>query len=292
MTLVSAIVPSIGSTGHVAGTPRTFVVESIRSVLATANVDIEVIVVAGREMPAAVIDELQALGPQVRTVDYQQAFNFSAVVNLGAAHATGEHLLLLNDDTEVITLDWLTRMIDACEPGVGAVGAKLLFEDGTLQHAGHTYRTSLDHVGFGLPGDSAGRNGLLSRRREVAGITAACMLTPAAVFDAVGGFTVLLPGNYNDVDYCMKLRMAGWKIVYEPAAALYHFESQSRVAGIHPEEIELIQRRWLTHLIDDPFTPAAVVQICPPQRTLDDVLSATDHYAAVSADDDRDLETT
>ena len=69
-------------------------------------------------------------------------------------------------------------MLDACAPGVGAVGAKLLFEDGTLQHAGHTYRTSLDHVGFGLPGDSPGRNGLLTRRREVAGVTAACMLTP------------------------------------------------------------------------------------------------------------------
>jgi GT2 family glycosyltransferase len=69
---------------------------------------------------------------------------------------------------------------------------------------------------------------------------------------------VLLPGNYNDVDYCMKLRMAGWSIVYEPAAALYHFESQSRVAGINPDEIELIQRRWLTHLVDDPFTPATV----------------------------------
>ncbi|MEO7371787.1 MAG: hypothetical protein ABIZ69_13035, partial [Ilumatobacteraceae bacterium] len=108
------------------------------------------------------------------------------------------------------------------------------------------------------PGDSPGRRDVLSRRREVAGVTAACMLTPFAVFDAVGGFTELLPGNYNDVDYCMKVRMAGWSIIYEPAAALYHFESQSRVAGIHPEEIELIQRRWLTHLVDDPFTPAHV----------------------------------
>jgi GT2 family glycosyltransferase len=258
MTLVSAIIPSIGAAGSVLGGRRTFVVESVRSVLGTANVEIEVIVVAGLEMPPAVIDQLCRLDPRVRIVDYQQPFNFSAVINLGAAHAAGRYLLLLNDDTEVLSEEWLVRMIDACGPGVGAVGAKLLFEDGTLQHAGHTYRTSLDHVGFGLPGDSVGRNGLLSRRREVAGVTAACMLTPADVFDAVGGFTVLLPGNYNDVDYCMKLRMAGWSIVYEPAAALYHFESQSRVAGINPEEIELIQRRWLTHLIDDPFTPAQV----------------------------------
>ncbi|HEY0518167.1 MAG TPA: glycosyltransferase [Ilumatobacteraceae bacterium] len=255
---VSAIVPSIGTGGVIRGTHRTFVTESVRSVLATANVDIEVIVVAGREMPAETVDELRALGPEVRIVEYRDAFNFSAVVNLGAAHATGDHLLLLNDDTEVVTDDWLVRMIDACGPGVGAVGAKLLFEDGTLQHAGHTYRTALGHVAFGLPGDSAGRNGVLLRRREVAGVTAACMLTPYSVFDAVGGFTVGLPGNYNDVDYCMKLRVAGWSCVYEPAAVLYHFESKSRVAGIKPEEIELIQRRWLTHLVHDRYTPGNV----------------------------------
>ena len=258
MTLISAIVPSIGSVGQVGGEARTFVVDSVRSVLRTATVGVEVIVVAGREMPPAVVGSLVELGPQVRIVEYRDDFNFSAVVNLGAAHAMGEYLLLLNDDTEVISPDWLTMLLDACGGGVGAVGAKLLFEDGTLQHAGHTYRTSLDHVGFGLPGDHAGRRGVLARRREVAGVTAACMLTPFEAFDAVGGFSVLLPGNYNDVDYCMKLRMAGWSVVYEPAAVLYHFESQSRVAGIHPEEIELIQRRWLTHLVDDRFTPAVV----------------------------------
>ena len=226
--------------------------------LATAQVDIEVIVVAGREMPSAVVDELCRLGTQVRIVDYDEAFNFSAVVNLGAAHARGEHLLLLNDDTEVISPDWLVQMLDACVEGVGAVGAKLLFEDGTLQHAGHTYRTGPGHVGFGLPGDSVGRNGLLTRRREVAGVTAACMLTPYAVFDAVGGFTTRLPGNYNDVDYCMKLRRAGWSCVYEPAAVLHHYESRSRIAGIKPDEIEVLQGRWLTHLVDDPFTPPTV----------------------------------
>jgi GT2 family glycosyltransferase len=256
MTLVSVIVPTIGSEGPVGGQPRCFVIEAVRSVQATAQVDIEVVVVAGREMVSATADDLRQMGATI--VDYDETFNFSAVVNLGAAHANGEHLLLLNDDTEVISDGWLLSMLDACGEGVGAVGAKLLFEDGTLQHAGHTYRTSLDHVGFGLPGDATGRNGLLTRRREVAGVTAACMLTPIEVFDAVGGFSTLLPGNYNDVDYCMKLRMAGWSCVYEPAAVLYHYESQSRVAGIKQDEIELIQHRWLTHLIDDPFTPAAV----------------------------------
>jgi len=265
--LVSVVVPSIGSSGVVFGRERTFVVEAVRSVLATAGGDaaaeLEVLVVAGREMPPATAAELRALDQRVRLVDYDAPFNFSATIDLGAAHARGSHLLLLNDDTEVVAgagagPGWLGRMLDACGRGVGAVGARLLFEDGTLQHAGHTYRTSLDHVGFGLPGDSAGRGGILARRREVAGVTAACMLTPSAVFDAVGGFTTLLPANYNDVDYCMKVRAGGWSVVYEPDAVLFHFESRSRVAGIRPEEVELIQRRWLTHLVDDPFTPVAV----------------------------------
>jgi GT2 family glycosyltransferase len=212
-------------------------------------------------MPDDVSEQLLALGgaTTVRRVAYDDDFNFSATVNLGAAHASGRHLLLLNDDTEAIADGWLEAMLDAvAQPNVGAVGARLLFEDGTLQHAGHTYRTSLDHVGFGMAGDASGRGGLLQRRRPVAGVTAACMLTPAAVYDLVGGFTTLLPGNYNDVDYCMKLRHAGYDIVYEPRAALYHFESQSRVAGIGADEIELIQRRWLSKLIADPYTPAVV----------------------------------
>jgi O-antigen biosynthesis protein len=262
--MVSVVVPSIGTAGVVRGTERSFVVEAVRSVLATVGPDlgIEVIVVSGREMPADTERLLMELGGgpggAVRCVPYDDVFNFSATVNLGAAHAGGELLLLLNDDTEAVGPGWLERMVDALSaPGVGAVGARLLFEDGTLQHAGHTYRTSLDHVGFGLPGDSAGRTGILRRRRPVAGVTAACMLTPMRVYEQVGGFSTAFPGNYNDVDYCMKVRAAGHDIVYEPDAVLWHFESKSRVAGIRPEEIELIQRRWLSELIDDPFTPVS-----------------------------------
>lgn len=265
--VVSVVIPSIGVAGSVGGTERVFVVEAVRSVLATAAMPIEVLVVAGRAMPDEIRAQILSLSEKIRAqnegavrlIDYDAPFNFSATVNLGAAHASGEHLLLLNDDTEIVSDDWLTSMVDAAAGvRVGAVGARLLFEDGTLQHAGHTYRTSLDHVGFGREGDAAGRHGLLGVRRLVAGVTAACMLTPMRVFDEVGGFTTLLPGNYNDVDYCMKLRFAGHHIVYEPAAVLHHFESRSREAGVRPEEIELIQRRWLTHLVDDPFTPAVV----------------------------------
>ncbi len=252
---VSVVVPSIGSSGTVFGAERVFVLEAVRGVLATDPAPVEVIVVAGPSMPSSVAASLAALDERVRIVPIDGPFNFSASVNLGAAHAESDLLLFLNDDVQVASDGWLSAMVDAVEPRVGAVGARLLFEDGTLQHAGHTYRTSLDHVGFGLPGDSGGRTGLLHHRRSVAGVTAACMLVPMPVFDAVGGFSVHFPGNYNDVDFCMKVRALGCTIVYEPGAVLHHFESKSRVSGILPEEVELIQRRWRTHLESDPFTP-------------------------------------
>ena len=262
---VSVVVPSIGTRGTAFGAERVFVVEAVRSVLATVpvHVSLEVIVVSGPEMPPEVDAELVSIGGGahgvVRCVDFTGPFNFAATIDLGAAHARGTHVLMLNDDTEVIAPNWLERMLDAAaSPDVGAVGAKLLFEDGTLQHAGHTYRTSLDHVGFGLAADAVGRTGLLAHRREVAGVTAACMLTPMRVFDEVGGLSVEYPGNYNDVDYCLKVRASGRRIVYEPDAVLYHFESRSRVPTIRPEEVELVQRRWLTDLIDDPFSPVVI----------------------------------
>lgn len=255
------IVPTIGTSGHVFGAQRVFVVEAVRSLLATAGAPVEVIAVTGPSMPEEVAAILGAVtadaGVPYRRVSIDGPFNFAASVNLGAAHADGTHLLLLNDDIEAITEGWLAAMCAALEPEVGAVGAKLLFEDGTLQHAGHTYRTSLDHVAFGQPGDTTGRGGILARRRDVAGVTAACMLTSASVFAAVGGMCTQLPGNYNDVDYCMKLRFAGWAVVYEPAAVLYHFESRSRAegGGVGTDEVEFIRGRWATRLAGDEFTP-------------------------------------
>lgn len=252
-SLVSVVVPTIGSSGVVDGVERVFVESAVASVRATAGVAVELVLVCGPRTPPAVRQRLAAEGCTV--VDIAGPFNFAASVNLGAAHAHADLVLFLNDDTEAVSDGWLRLMCDALEPGVGAVGARLLFEDGTLQHAGHTYRTSLEHVGFGLPGDSGGAHDLLYRRRRVAGVTAACLLTTMQALDSVGGFCTDLPANYNDVDLCMKLRALGYDIVYEPAAVLRHFESRSRVAGVTPDEIERIHARWFADLLVDPFSP-------------------------------------
>ncbi len=108
------------------------------------------------------------------------------------------------------------------------MGCKLLYADGTLQHAGHVYSGEPMHAFLGRGADEPGPHGLLLVDREVSGVTAACALVRAGVYDEVGGFSATFPLNYNDVDFCLKVRRAGYRILYTPHAALYHFESKSR----------------------------------------------------------------
>jgi GT2 family glycosyltransferase len=217
---------------------------------------IEFVVVADAGTPESVLAELQHVaGERLRVVRYERPFNFSEKCNIGAAHARGELLLFLNDDVEVISPDWLETLIGfAQDPGVGAVGCELLFEDGRLQHAGHVYLGGNPaHLMFGrLPGALSNRMAL-ALDREVAGVTAAAMMVRAEVFDEVGGFCTSLPNNYNDVDLSMKIRSAGYRIVVTPNAKLYHFESVTRDAAVSESELATLRSRWWCELNNDPY---------------------------------------
>ena len=164
-------------------------------------------------------------------VPYDAPFNFSAKINLGVEHATGTLLLLLNDDTELIEPASVEVLVGHLQmPDVAMAGAKLLFGDGTLQHGGHVYSGQPNHVCVGWRGDSPGPSPLrpLAVERECSGVTAACALVRKAAFDEVGGFPTELPLSYNDVDFSLKLRRAGHRIVWTPWAVWYHFESRTR----------------------------------------------------------------
>ena len=136
---------------------------------------------------------------------------------------------------------------------VGMVGAKLLFEDGTLQHGGHVYSGMPMHLYLGRAGDDPGPMGMLAIEREVSGVTAACALVKASVFDAVGGFTPTMAVNYNDVDFSLKIRRAGYRILWTPHAVLYHFESKTRENVVTPAEVDVLRRRWDYELHHDPY---------------------------------------
>ena len=253
---VSVIIPTRGTSSIVWGITRNLVVETVQSLIEKETYpDLEIIIVADTVTPTPVIQALQRIGgARLKVVWYDRKFNFSEKINLGAAHATGDVLLLLNDDMQVITPDFLTTMLPiALEDGVGMVGAKLYFADGTLQHAGHVYNGDPYHAMFHWAGNELGPFGLLVVQREAVGVTAACALLRMDVFDEVGGLTPMLYSSYNDVDLSLKIRAKGHRIIWTPYVELYHFESQSREPQVSEAEHAFIRGRWREQLVHDPY---------------------------------------
>ena len=168
-------------------------------------------------------------------------FNYSKINNFGVKNAKGEYVLLLNNDTEIINPDCIAEMLGYCmRDDVGIVGARLYYEDDTIQHAGVV-------LGFGgiaghtFIGSSRYDNGYFSRiicAQDYSAVTAACMMTKKSIFEQVGGLTEEFKVAFNDIDYCMKVRELGKLIVYNPAAELYHYESKSRGLEDTPEKVE------------------------------------------------------
>ncbi len=204
-------------------------------------------------MPADLARRMEALG--VRRVSFPSPLNLAAKMNLGAAKAEGDHLLFLNDDIEVITPDWLECMLEYSQlPEVAAVGARLLFPDGRLQHAGAAVVGGLPaHTCYACPGTDPGYARYNLIPRNVSAVTGACLMTRAEVFHGLGGFCEAFPLNYNDVDYCLRAICDGRRVVYTPFAQLYHFESVSRDPGIFPAELEEFLRRWGERWKRDPY---------------------------------------
>lgn len=212
------------------------------------------------------LDELRA-NPKVRVLPYPLPYNYSAINNHAAREARGSYLCLLNNDTEVVGADWLSEMMrHAVRPCVGAVGAKLLYEDGSIQHAGVIVGIgdAAGHAHRNLPADDAGYFGHAHVTQFISAVTGACLLVDKRKFMAVGGLDQEhLPIAYNDVDFCLKLERAGWRNVYVPHAVLIHHESKSRAKdhapariGAYRLELQAFQDRWGAKTYDDPlFNP-------------------------------------
>ena len=195
-------------------------------------------------------------------LDHSGPFNFASMMNRAAEVASGDVLCLLNNDTEVLHQDWLTELVGhACRPGVGAVGALLLFSDGTVQHAG--VHPGLDGLmGHGhkhSAGDDPGYFDRLRSAHDVAAVTGACLVTTRAVWDQLGGLDEDgLAVAYNDVDYCLRARSVGLRVVLTPHARLRHHESVSRGfddpsrSARLDRELEVMRSRWGDYLMVDP----------------------------------------
>jgi GT2 family glycosyltransferase len=254
--LVSIVIPTCGTRAPVWGVERVLVVEAVRSIIERSEHSrVEFVVVADEHTPDDVLDALHRLaGERLRTIGFAGPFNFAAKCNLGAANATGESVLFLNDDTELIEPGSIGEMASLlAQPDVGMVGAKLLYADGTLQHAGHVFPGLATHALLGYPGDHPGPYRMASVARECSGVTAAAAMIAADLFAATGGFDEALPHNFNDVDLSFRLRRSGHRIVWTPYASWYHFESASRDPSTGDAERDLVVSRWHTELEHDPY---------------------------------------
>ena len=202
-------------------------------------------------------DLVQEHYPFVHVVKWDGPFNYSAINNYGVKFAKGDYILFLNNDTQLINSDCLEELIGPCmRQDVGCVGAKLLFNDNTIQHAGVILglgeaRTA-GHAFYGLPNSEYGYMLRQMAPQDYSAVTAACMMVSKSVFEEVGGFSEELAVAFNDVDFCLKLRRAGYLVYYNPYAMLYHYESKTRgLENEDPEkkarfdrECEIFKSRW------------------------------------------------
>lgn len=219
-----------------------------------------------------------ARDPRLRVVDFHGPFNWAAINNAAVRQCRGEVLCFLNNDVQVAAEDWLEEMVARLlRPGIGAVGAKLLYPNGTVQHAGVVVGAggAAEHAFVGLAAGQPGHLGQAVLPRTVSAVTGACLATTRAAFDAVGGFEMAnLPVAYSDVDYCLKLRQAGLQVVWSPYALLYHWETQTRGTDDTPEkaarlarEADWLRGRWKRQL-DDPFYNPHFEPLGPTYRLL------------------------
>lgn len=219
----------------------------------------EIIVIENNSAEQATFDYYKTLEGQekITVVTYEGDFNYSRINNYGAGFATGEYLLLLNNDTQVITMNWLEAMLMyAQRPDVGAVGAKLYYGDRTIQHAGvviglGAHRTA-GHTHYKINYDNLGYMGKLCYAQNVSAVTGACLMVKKSLYDALGGLDEQFRIALNDVDFCLRLRKQGYLNVFTPFAELYHFESASRGSDVedaakatrYEEECVLFRTRW------------------------------------------------
>ena len=233
----------------------------------TTYANYEVLLVDNNSHEAATEDCYRRLAERgagrVRVERFAGEFNFSAIVNFGCRRAKGAYLLLLNNDTEVITPEWVERLVGiAAREDVGTVGCRLFYPDDTIQHAGVVVSgMGAGHLFLNYPRDNHGYFNLIDCQRDLSAVTAACMMVRRDVFEAAGGFDEQLAVAYNDVDFCLRLRERDLLVVYTPEVELYHYESVSRGVEDSPEkarryhrELTLLLHRWSDFYADgDPY---------------------------------------
>ncbi|MDX9893650.1 MAG: glycosyltransferase [Patescibacteria group bacterium] len=250
--LVSIIIPTKDQPELIA--------KCVHSIIAKTNYpNYEIIIInndSKKEETKICFKKLLALSDKITIIDYPKKFNYSAINNFGAGQANGDILLFLNDDTEIINAGWLRAMIEQVQrPEVGVVGSKLLYYNNLIQHAGVIVGKEFFAVhAFCFWPNSWTYLNLASSIRNYQAVTGACLMTKKELFNTISGFDESYQIIYSDIDLCLRLRHAGYLIVYTPLAELYHHESATRGVDINLADKKIFQKKW-QHILeqDDPY---------------------------------------
>lgn len=247
---------------------RSLTETAVRSILEKSTyTNFEILILDNGSVEAETLEffrEIQLEDRRVKVLAYDFPFNYSAINNFGARHAKGSVIGLVNNDVEVINPEWLTEMVSQClRPEIGCVGAKLYYSNDTVQHAGVILSLGgvAGHSHKHFPRNHPGYFHRLSLVQTLSAVTAACLLIRKEIFDLVSGLDEKnLKVAFNDVDFCLKVREAGYRNLWTPYAELYHYESISRGAEDSPEkiarftqEVNFMKAKWTDYLERDPF---------------------------------------
>lgn len=247
--LVSIIIPNKDA--------REDLEKCVNSILTKSTYkNFEILIVENNSTSSEIFDYYKKLSqnPRVRLLRWKYPFNYSAINNYAAGKAKGEYLLFLNNDTEIITPEWIEEMLGFCQrKDTGIVGAKLYYGNNTIQHAGTVIGIGgiAGHMFVDMDRERSGYMHKASIIQDLSAVTAACMMVKRSIFEQVHGFEEELAVAFNDVDFCLRVRQLGYLVVYNPYVELYHYESKSRGTEDSKEkvrrfqsEIEFMRCRW------------------------------------------------
>ncbi len=251
--LVSIIVSPANASGNANLWKSDALANCIASIVRhTTYENYEVLYLDDGRLRPDTVSLINTLGDKrIRHLPLQEISNRMAKSNFAVAESRGEHLLFLDGNTQVRNGEWLETMLGfSQQKAVGVVGAKLYSSAGRIWHAGIVFHRALPlHVFSGAPGNVLD----IIVARNYSAVTAACMMTRREVFEQVGGFDESFPLNYNDVDYCLKVREKGYRIVFTPFAELTHHESMTRSGDVAPEELTRLREKWGAKIMRDPY---------------------------------------
>jgi O-antigen biosynthesis protein len=256
---VTIVIPTAGVIKKVRGKPVDLLAHAVRCVISrTSWPKYRLLIVDNGDLRAETLAALSQIPHDRLTYAVPPGpFNFPKKLNFAVSHVRTEFFTTFNDDIEIITPDWIQGLLEyGQDHEVGAVGCKLRFPDGRLQHVGVAVGVTgiAAHLFHQAPADASGWNRSVMTVRNYSAVTAALMMTRREVWDRVGGFDERLRMDYNDVDYCLKLRQIGYRIVYTPFVEAYHHESGSFGSRLpNPDDIAEMQRKWPAVLNHDPY---------------------------------------